>query len=241
MPSVKKGVTFFALFFVIGWMFFLGILVGRKTAPVHFDTRGFQEWLGEVAQKSGKKKTDLSQTDLQYYNVLRKAMPEEKVGDGTAGKKEEIVPISAENEDTGEPVAVKRSKKKMTFDTTSSSKVVAPVSERQEPSPAASSPAEKSEAPATPEKSAAPDKPAATDEGAYTIQIAAYKDFKDALAQMKRLESKGYKPYKTMARKDGSVWHRVRTGSFSNMTEARACLAGLKEISISGIIIKKDK
>ena len=45
MPSLKKGVLYSVLFFVVIWMFVLGIIVGRDSAPVKFDTREFQKRL----------------------------------------------------------------------------------------------------------------------------------------------------------------------------------------------------
>ena len=54
-PSSKpsqKGFKFwfFLLFFTSAWMFFLGVLVGRDTAPVHFDIEKLQKELAGLKQ-----------------------------------------------------------------------------------------------------------------------------------------------------------------------------------------------
>ncbi len=55
-PS-RKGFTFwfFLLFFTSGWMFFLGVLVGRGTAPVHFDIEKLQKELAGLKQAAIEK------------------------------------------------------------------------------------------------------------------------------------------------------------------------------------------
>lgn len=55
-PS-RKGFTFwfFLLFFTSAWMFFLGVLVGRGTAPVHFDIEKLQKELAGLKQAAIEK------------------------------------------------------------------------------------------------------------------------------------------------------------------------------------------
>jgi cell division protein FtsN len=55
-PS-RKGFTFwfFLIFFTSGWMFFLGVLVGRGTAPVHFDIEKLQKELAGLKQAAIEK------------------------------------------------------------------------------------------------------------------------------------------------------------------------------------------
>ena len=46
------------VFFVAAWMFVLGVLVGRGTAPVHFDTQALQEELAALRDAMMKKERE---------------------------------------------------------------------------------------------------------------------------------------------------------------------------------------
>jgi septal ring-binding cell division protein DamX len=55
-PSRKRFTFwFFLLFFTSAWMFFLGVLVGRDTAPVHFDIEKLQKELAGLKQAAIEK------------------------------------------------------------------------------------------------------------------------------------------------------------------------------------------
>jgi len=77
-------------------------------------------------------------------------------------------------------------------------------------------------------------------DGRYTIQVAAYKAFKDAVTQMSQLKEKGFTSYRTKGEAGGSTWYRVRTGSFKDFQSAQVELDRLKQAKINGMIIKKD-
>ncbi|MCG8683987.1 MAG: SPOR domain-containing protein [Desulfobacterales bacterium] len=76
--------------------------------------------------------------------------------------------------------------------------------------------------------------------GQYTIQVAAYKDFKDAVSQMASLEKKGIEAYRVRGEKGGATWYRVRTGVFKDYKSAQARLEELKQAKVGGMIIKKE-
>ena len=72
--SKRKGIGGWLLlvFLMSVWMFIVGILVGRGTAPVHFDIEKLQKELSDL-----KKGSDLSagrvkkKTDLNFYEALK--------------------------------------------------------------------------------------------------------------------------------------------------------------------------
>ena len=74
----------------------------------------------------------------------------------------------------------------------------------------------------------------------YMIQVAAYKNLKDALEQMAILDSKGFSSYRTMGQINDTLWHRVRTGPFKNREMAKKALQKLRKENVQGIIIKKE-
>ena len=80
--------------------------------------------------------------------------------------------------------------------------------------------------------------PIKTDNGIYTIQIAAYKEFKDAISQMALLDEKGFSSYCEKGEKNGVAFYRVRTGSFANWEEAEKMKEKLNKARIKAQIIK---
>ena len=75
----------------------------------------------------------------------------------------------------------------------------------------------------------------------YTIQIAAYKNLKDALKLVESLKKKGYTAYRTMGKKGNKVWHRVRIGSFMDRKKAKQFEKQLESNKFKGIIVRKDQ
>ncbi len=76
--------------------------------------------------------------------------------------------------------------------------------------------------------------------GMYTIQVAAYKSFADAVTQMAILEKKGFASYRALGKKEGVTWYRVRVGAFATRDAASLYVGKLKQAKIDGMIIKKE-
>ncbi|MBR9981817.1 MAG: hypothetical protein KFF50_12390, partial [Desulfatitalea sp.] len=83
----RKGVFVWIglLFFVMGWMFILGILVGRGMAPVSLDTHALEEELEalkaaiveqEEEQLTAHGGADKGAADLGFYEALKKPPPQ---------------------------------------------------------------------------------------------------------------------------------------------------------------------
>jgi len=161
-------IWFSVIFFVAAWMFFLGILVGRGTAPVKFDIGKFQKKLAALkAADIDKKLTrfkidsdfDKHKADLDFYEALKKG------GDN-------IRP----------PASVFKSKKRsdLTFN--------------------------------------------------FTIQVASFKDQKDADRLVKKLKKRKYQAYSAIGAIPGKgIWYRVRVGYFKTRADATQILTRLKK------------
>ncbi|MFH1155914.1 MAG: SPOR domain-containing protein [Pseudomonadota bacterium] len=86
----SMGYTKYGIVFLISaWMFFLGVLVGRGTAPVSFDTKAFQEQLKTMAKEYTDGKPEAVKPDLVFYEVLKK--PSRSEGQGSQSP-DEILP-----------------------------------------------------------------------------------------------------------------------------------------------------
>ncbi len=227
-------------------MFALGVMVGRGTSPVTFDTRGVQARLEAIARAyTSQEKTEPSM-DLGFYDALNN--PVRHAVKGRSKTSGEILPTPeplkiAGKKGVSDPddVPVKRSKKHASLNrervaelkTKDGAPKIQPA-----PMPAARpvagkknvSKAKKSEHLASPPGNA----------GRYTIQVAAYTAFKDAVSQMAALEKKGIEAYRIKGEKDGATWYRVRTGAFHDYQTAAARLRELKQARVNGMIIKKE-
>ena len=205
----------------------MGIMVGRGNSPVTFDTHEFQKRLEIIANEFGEKKDVPQKMDLKFYDVLDRPVLEESVL--SKNKPLEIMPkkeisetdlpetelpetetLEKQTSVTPDIFPPKISRKKLTFKKMTQ-KVPADIGANE---------------------------PLKTDKGIYTIQIAAYKEFKDAISQMALLDEKGFSSYREKGEKNGVAFYRVRTGSFANWEEAEKMKEKLNKARIKAQIIK---
>ncbi len=227
--------------FVCFWMFVIGVLVGRGTSPVTFDTREFQDSLARIVNGSENRQETFEKPELEFYEVLKSPARTTRSASSPEEHSEILAAVvektSSETDGGRQQPAVKKSLKAMTFRSGKTAKVKSPVvSLPKSPSRAAPVPAKVAPVPARVVAS-----PARAQKGVYTIQIAAYKELKDALGLMDRLRAKGIQPYRTMGRVGDVIWHRVRTGSFKDMASAKQVMQRLNQNRFKGTIIKKER
>lgn len=110
-PEPKKKMALLQLsilFFTSAWMFMLGILVGRGSAPVKIDIKSLQSRLAEVTKKEQKKyKIDQDaasdKTSLGFYDDLQKTDKKDKkrvtssLSSKKSLKKQYLVPEKIDN------------------------------------------------------------------------------------------------------------------------------------------------
>jgi len=238
MVSYKVILKAAIYIFIAGWMFLLGIMVGRGTSPVTFDTEQFQKRLEAIANEFGENKKPDEKVELQFYEVLDNPALEENKSTKEPSKSttevtaKEIVPIK---EPEKEKMGLKTSKKKETFKA-NPGKLSSVDSLIKKPTTIdLNSKKEKQ----SENQKITTIKKKNTSSGKYTIQIAAYKDLNDALSQMASLDEKGFSSYKTEGKKDGILWYRVRMGDFLTHEDAKKFKLKLDKIKIKSMIIKK--
>lgn len=200
----------------------LGIMVGRGSSPVTFDTIRFQERLQTIAREFGNTNEPEEKMDLQFYDALNK--PARQEVKGRKNNQDEIVPKKessytiARHQEVKElekvSIPLKTSRKAATLNRAAKSKFLKKDGESQVIEKVLS--------------------------GKYTIQIAAYKSFADAVTHMAVLEKKGFSSYRTKGKKDGINWYRVRIGSFATHKDAKQFIGKLNQAKINGMIIKKE-
>ncbi len=195
------------LFFVSGWMFFLGVLVGRGTAPVRFDIDKLQKELAALKEADIKKQlsrvkidseTTKMQKDLGFYEALKDTK-------GEGGKYTSRKFDKTSGKSLSSPKTVSKIKKKVNKSNISQKDVP------REP------------------KTAALDKRIESEKN-LTIQVASFKDPKDADKMVAKLKKKGYPVYRIIGVvPEKGVWYRVRIGYYGSRTEAAAMMKKLQK------------
>ncbi len=190
-----NGVMKYLIYGFLGaWLFLLGVMAGRGTVPVHFETKAFQERLKTIVD--AYKNPDVQggpdeKIALNYYDALSEETgieemvipePAELLSDTPADTRQPETrgtnsEAPEENSlDPAEDIPVKTSRKAATFNKAAADKPV-----RADAGKTDASPSEK-------------EMGKQGTQGRYTIQVAAFKSFRDAVTQMAALEKKGLPP-----------------------------------------------
>jgi cell division protein FtsN len=219
---------YLGLFFIAAWMFVLGVLVGRGTAPVRFDLNRLDTELAELKaeeqqQQMARVKIDPQagdpQADLEFYEELKKTPKHPELSARRPPAKPKPEPKKPA------PEAVKKSPEKPAVKKTAKPSETA----AEQKKPAARAAAEK--ATATQSTSVS-----------LTVQAASLKDPQDADDLVSRLKKKGYPAYKTIAVvPQQGIWFRVRVGRFDSREEADGTLQRLKKDGFDPFLVNWEK
>lgn len=224
-----------AVCFAMIWIFLVGVLVGRGSAPVEFDIDALQNELAELRQRVLQKeqvaiydqveKLSREGEVLDFYDTLKKNKVNYKLNVKKENKYTRAdIPAGLE-EDHVIPVKTRASGLK-------SKQAVTTVQKRPEPKPvAASKPASKPAArPAPPDNTA----------GKHTIQVASLKDPKDADALVSKLKHQGFPAYRVVGKlSETNIWYRVRVGAFGSEAESRAMMNKLRKLYKGAMLVSR--
>jgi cell division septation protein DedD len=216
-----------AALFTAVWMFVLGILVGRGTAPVNLEVGKLEKELADLkAAMTRKEHAEIDarttgkgdgKPHLGFYEALKDPK-----------RSKPFTPKSPGNEKTRQPPKPARAEKRVQPKSNGAKKTPSQSSTRPDRKPAA--------------------KPVASDTGGggngtgrYTIQVAAVQTSDNAERLVMKLRKKGYPAYQVRVQVKGKgVWHRVRVGAFKNRTEAERMLAKLKAGRHGGQVVRTN-
>lgn len=223
-----------AIILIAAWMFGLGVLVGRETAPVKFDIQKLTRELENLIAADVKKQLEpvevetgdtKTKTELEFYEELKKSGP---VAPDPPPRKE-----SRQPQEKPPPVSVSRVDESP------------PVEKRE---PAATAAAKKSAT--KPVGQAEGGNPRLTGSAAaraldntrsMTIQAASLKDLAEADALVKKLKDRGYPAYKTIAVVPGKgIWFRIRVGRYSSREAAGDVVGKLKKEGYRPILVEAN-
>jgi cell division septation protein DedD len=203
--------------FVAGWMFVLGIMVGRGTAPVNLEADKLERELVDLkdavmqkqkaeidAQTSGQGN---AKPQLGFYEALKdpKKVKPHNIKKPTKPVKKPPAPKPAQPK--------KPQPKKPTSNSTKVAKAV-------------------------PQSTVRDSDTAPAHKGHYTIQVAAVRETGSATSLVTQLRSKGYPAYQVRVEVPGKgAWHRVRVGAFKSRGAADRMLAKLKANKLNGMVV----
>jgi cell division septation protein DedD len=219
------------IFLLCAWMFVVGILVGRGTAPVKFKIDGLESKLEIPGQKDGREPEGQDQGELGLAEDKTRfdfyeALPEDRQ-DTTIDEKKPAPNISKKVEPSppqnppptyGEKTPPENKLKKQAD----------PKAGFKKKQPAKQPVAAKSEV-----------EPSGK---IYTVQVAAVKVAKDADRLVAQLKKKGYPAFRTISKvKDKGIWFRVRVGKYKSRAEASSTLKKLNKSDprLKPIVVEK--
>ncbi len=224
----RKAFTGWACFIFLAsaWMFVIGVLVGRDTAPIKFDIAGIQEKLEasredlenrERSRIQGKLGIAKDKTKLGFYEALR---------DNQEDTQLEKKNLSSSISKKALPLPAKKPPRSI------DDKANKIITKKKTP------PQKK---PTTP-----PQKPSSASKRkirpavkTYTIQAASVKNARDADRLVAELKKTGFKAYRAIGKVPGKgIWYRVRVGKYRNKTDALNTMQKLKRAGIKPILVE---
>ena len=232
--AVWIGLTLFAC----GWMFVLGILVGRETVPVKFNMEKLQNELAALKEAVVKKEldqykidsnADIDKTKMGFYETLKKNGSDEGLEADIPKIKSK--PLAEEKTESGTEKT--SPPKKVESETRKISPPKKDESETKKTSPPKKLATLQKKKTVNLKKSAEGNKN-------FTIQIASLKDSAAADKMVAKLKKRGYPAYRSIGKiPDKGIWYRVRVGYFKNRAEARGTIQRLKNEKIEAIIVQR--
>ncbi len=202
--------------FVVIWLFLLGVLVGRGTAPVEFDINALQKELAELRAAVLKKEQVVlnkrieklsSDTNFDFHEDLKN----DKAND-TLDSRKDIKSINTHKSDSP------RKKNNIIPQKTKTSNL------------------KKKAGKTKPKVRPSEDKKVKK----HTIQVASVKDPKVADQFVLKLKKQGFPAYKAVGRiSEHNIWYRIRVGAFSNRAESRTMLKRLKKEYKGALLVNR--
>jgi cell division septation protein DedD len=231
----RKGVMIWIglMLFIAGWMFVLGILVGRGMAPVNLDAGKLEQELAALkarmlrqeqaqvdARASGQ---NGGQSDLGFYEALKDPKAEKPFAPLPKPKPVKTPSAAAKSAAVAPPPV-------------SAPKPVPQPKPKPKPKPVVKP--QPAPQPAPKPAAAARAKPAG---GKFTVQVAALKDPGSAANLVAELRKKEFRAYQIRTEVSGKgVWYRVRVGAFTDRSHAEATAGRLKAQRYGAMVVRSQ-
>lgn len=228
-PEGKHGIGIWvtAGILVSGWMFFLGILVGRGNAPVRFDMNSIRKQLSAAKEAAFKKEVKRFQipgemeegkADVGFYEALKESRESPEKNQMVAVKQPNPSSFSEPKEKNTKPADLIETPSDLLRDKNGQAQEKSVQVEKEKTVSSSNE----------------------IDKG-LTLQIASFYNRADAQRLVQELKDRGYPAYWTLGLVPGKgIWHRVRVGSYTNRDDALKTAAQLKTERYNAVIVGKQ-
>ncbi|OQY58002.1 MAG: hypothetical protein B6245_14115 [Desulfobacteraceae bacterium 4572_88] len=263
----RKFAKWGLLFLYSVWVFVLGILVGRETSPIKFDTQKLQKELAVLRESVMTEEQRHFEIDrdslydkmpeLDFHQALKSTeddvglpmlpmepseVPDEKEPEAGARNTLSEQDISGLKEEDAvtkavpvKKTALKKKKKKPPEIAVQAVRVI-PREKRMPPPEKKAEPVREVSVPPPPESDDAP-----KSGKNITVQVASFKESKDAENLVARLKGKGYPAYMAPAVVFGKgIYYRVRVGYFESRAKASSTRKQLKKDKFESFYTNRD-
>ncbi len=218
--KTRRTLWIAAILFVSAWTFFLGVLVGRGVAPLHYDIEELKKQLAqakasllesEIKQFKIPAKSQEAPADFSFYDALRESRKKPAV-------KKETPEVPKTQAPQKPPLPESKTEPRaLTTPGMENGKKDAGVSGTTMNNSTNGS------------------------EKRMTLQVASLPNQNDARKLAEDLKKKGYPAYfEGIMIPDKGVWYRVRIGLFSSREEASVMLENLKKERLQPIIVNRN-
>ncbi len=226
LQLTRRG-TYGSLLLVVvacAWMFFVGVLVGRGTAPIQFDMEALSRELEALKKTSEERRRQQlesyaaaleDQSTLDVYEELKRA--DDKLTIDPSLNRQVPVPSvpteAAAPDNQAGPHVIRRREGLRAKNPGRTGLDVRPSA-----GGGARTPVDR--------------------RGRVTLQVAAVKDVRVAQKMVTRLQAQGFDAYRSTASVTGKgTWHRVRVGRYADRQAAAATMRRLEGRGLSPIVV----
>lgn len=209
------------------WTFFLGVLVGRGTAPIKFD----MEKLGQDLHALREQAQDQQAQQLQTYSV--------------AVENKSNMDFYEDLKTSGENLVIDPKITRTPPQPTTAPEMSPPTAAQAAPAPvgvpvkkrlAGLQPKKKHVTPVAPRKRPAAQKTAPA--GTLTLQVASLRDAQTADEMVAGLRKEGYRVHRTSVTIPGKgLWYRVQIGRFADREQAAKTIRALESKGLKPILV----
>jgi cell division protein FtsN len=217
MPKSTAG-WLFLLVFTSAWMFFLGVLTGRGTAPIKFDIDKLQKELAilkksDLKEQIGRVKINSNATKMKsglgFYEELKDTKDHAKSGERSKGNSAHRIQKPPSKDTVSK--TKQKSDRRMSQDSGTTRKE--PIADFRTIQKIGKS---------------------------LTIQAASFRASDDAELMVLKLKKKGYSAYKSIGLVPGKgVWYRVRIGNYGSKAEAVDTLKRLEKDGYTPYLVNR--
>ena len=227
---------FFSALIFGGFLFFVGVLVGRDTAPITFDIQKISDIPQSYIKEIESKKPDIDSFQIPSSDILSE-LQDRHVNTTSKKKTNSSEHITAKQQQINAEVVPTKapripSKKNQNFEASESQAQKSHVLK-------ASLPTNSTEKAMATKPNGMPESLKAIRPGVikYVIQVTSLNDLNGAAMIRDKLIAKGYPAFCRSTDIKGKVWHRVRIGPYYEKSIAQKDCARLKEGGMDALLI----